>query len=139
MIPILIILFALAAYFVVDAILLMKENQLSVKRSRTYAIILSLLMLGKMIYSYFAGVPIFCDGGVCPSGREYLITVLIIIAVLYTLVNLLIAIFKKDAYLTEATHPDRKCKTQKEFIRRKLTYFLMMVVLLFFYLDLKLM
>ncbi|MDD4819955.1 MAG: hypothetical protein PHD21_03890 [Flavobacteriales bacterium] len=139
MLPILIILIALSAYFVIDAILLLKENKLSVKRSRTYAIVLSLAMLGKMIYSYFTGTPIFCDNQVTPTGREFFILTLILIAVLYTLGTVLVAIFKKNAYLTEATHPDNKCKCQKEYIRRKMTYFLMMLVLLFFYLDLKMM
>lgn len=139
MLLILIILFALAAYFVVDAIMLMRNNQLSVKRSRTYAIIIALAMLGKMFFAYFTGTPIFDGEDTTPSGREYFIFAAISLAVLYTLVDMVMAILKKDAYLTEATHPDKKCKTQADFVRRKLTYFLFMVVLLFFYMDLKMM
>lgn len=54
--------------------------------------------------------------------REYIIFFLIALAVIYTAYDLAVALIKK-----------KDCK----FIRRKLTFFLFMIVLAFFYMDIK--
>ena len=52
--------------------------------------------------------------------REYFIIFLIALAVIYTAYDLAVALFKKS---------------DSKFIRRKLTFFLFMLVLAFFYMD----
>ena len=49
MILIPIILIAIAAYFIYDMVLLIREKELSVARSRTFAILLGLFMIGWML------------------------------------------------------------------------------------------
>ena len=59
MILIPIILIAIAAYFIYDMVLLIREKELSVARSRTFAILLGLFMRGWMLYGYITETQIF--------------------------------------------------------------------------------
>lgn len=59
MILIPIILIAIAAYFIYDMVLLIRDKELSVARSRTFAILLGLFMIGWMLYGYVTNSPIF--------------------------------------------------------------------------------
>lgn len=110
----------IAVYFLGDMVALIKDGQFSPARSRTYAILLGLFMCGRMIYGYFfdqfqaeSGLPRQGIFVICTLG----------IAVLYTLIDLAVALVKKN--------------DDKKFVRRKLTFFLFMLVLLVFYLWMK--
>ena len=105
----------IAIYFIYDMVGLIGEKQFSLGRSRTYAILIGLVLCGRMIYSFFTDD--FTDeGGV--SNRGHFVMGLLGVATLYTLGDLCVALFtKKDG----------------AFIRRKLTFFLFMLVLLVFY------
>ncbi len=110
----------IAIYFLCDMVALIKEKQFSLARSRTYAIILGLLMTGRMIYGYFAD-DFTQDDGI--PNRGIFVVCTIGAATLYSLVDLIVALVKKRG----------DCK----FIRRKLTFFLFMFVLLIFYMWMK--
>lgn len=47
----------IAIYLVYDMVELIKARQFSLARSRTYAVLLGLLMCGRMIYGYFTAQP----------------------------------------------------------------------------------
>ena len=110
----------IAVYFLGDMVTLIKAGQFSAARSRTYAVLLGLFMCGRMIYGYFfdqfqqeSGLPRQGIFVICTLG----------IAVVYTLVDLVVALVKKN--------------DDKKYVRRKLTFFLFMLVLLVFYLWMK--
>lgn len=110
----------IAIYFLYDMVALIKEKQFSMARSRTYAIILGLLMTGRMIYGYFADD--FTEDAGIPN-RGIIVICTIGAATLYAMIDFIVALVKKRG----------DCK----FIRRKLTFFLFMFVLLVFYLWMK--
>lgn len=110
----------ITVYFLGDTIAQIKDGQFSAARSRTYALLLGLFMCGRMIYGYFFDQ--FQPGSGLPRQGIFVICTLGI-AVLYTLVDLAVALIKKN--------------DDKKFVRRKLTFFLFMLVLLVFYLWMK--
>ncbi|MBQ1968153.1 MAG: hypothetical protein II371_00985 [Flavobacteriales bacterium] len=133
-----VVLIALAVYFVADAVLLLKNRQFTVKRSRTWAILISLLMIGLLLWGWFTGHPVGGEKSYGLDGREYFIMGLIAIATIYTFVDFVRSLMKKDSFQKEATNPDVKCTTWGGFVRRKLTFFLFLITVFIFYVVLKL-
>ena len=132
-----VVLIALAVYFVVDAMLLLKNKQFSVKRSRTWAIVISLLLIGLLLWGWFTGHPVGGEKSYGLDGREYFIMGLIVLSTIYAFVDFIRSLMKKESFQREATNPDVKCVTWGGFVRRKLTFFLFMITLLIFYVVLK--
>ena len=115
-----IVIALIAIYFVYDMVTLIREKQFSLARSRTYAILLGLLMSIRMIYGYFFD-DFLTESGIPSRGIFVICT--IGLAVLYTLGDLVVALAKKSS--------------DSKFVRRKLTFFLFMVVVLVFYMWMK--
>ena len=115
----LVIIALIAIYLLCDMVLQIRDGQFSPARSRTYAILLGLFMCGRILYGYFHDS--FSDQGL--ASRGLVILCAIGAAVLYTLIDLIAALAKKRD----------DCK----FVRRKLTFFLFMLVLLVFYVWMK--
>lgn len=134
----LIVLIGLAVYFVADAVLLLKNRQFTVKRSRTMAIIIALLLIGLLLWGRFTGNPVGGEESYGLDGREYFILGLISLATVYAFVDFIRSLMKKDSFQKEATNPDAKCTTWGGFVRRKLTFFLFLVTVFIFYVILKL-
>ena len=132
-----VVLIALAVYFVADAMLLLKNKQFSVKRSRTWAIVISLLLIGLLLWGWFTGHPVGGEKSYGLDGREYFIMGLIVLSTIYAFVDFIRSLMKKESFQKEATNPDVKCATWGGFVRRKLTFFLFMITLLIFYVVLK--
>ena len=108
----------IAIYLVYDMVELIKARQFSLARSRTYAV---LLMCGRMIYGYFTAQPGAEESSIPNRGLFVICT--IGLAVVYTLIDLIVALVKK--------------RDDTKFVRRKLTFFVFMVVLLIFYIWMK--
>ena len=66
-----VVLIALAVYFVADAMLLLNNRQFTVKRSRTWAIVISLLLIGLLLWGWFTGHPVGGEKSYGLDGREY--------------------------------------------------------------------
>ena len=115
-----VIIALIAIYFLCDMVALIKDGQFSAARSRTYAILLGLFMCGRVIYGYFHDT--FQPQGAL-ANRGLFILCVIGAAVGYTLVDLIVALAKK--------------KDDTKFVRRKLTFFLFMLVLMVFYVWMK--
>ena len=111
----------IAIYLVYDMVELIKARQFSLARSRTYAVLLGLLMCGRMIYGYFTAQPGAEESSIPNRGLYVICT--IGLAVVYTLSDLIVAVVKK--------------RDDTTVVRRKLTCFGFMVVLLIFYIWMK--